>query len=311
VTSDSTSKKQGYDGVWANLQKMKVTDNAYTALSYKDLEDARAKLDGAVKSYQSAYNAELARQKANDALCADFAGQTKSFLETIGRHIANISNPDKELEVAYSDINAALAQNSKHDTHLNIINDLSVKIEAAQIINNRHTNVTAKDAGTLFTLFKVLSDKKKKVLEVEIENKKRSGLDPATMQEINENFKHFDKDNKGFLNRKAFRACMQSLGEEVTKETVDKALKEHDKNKDGTIDFPEFIQYMLKRLGDSDTQEETVTAFQLISLDKPVVTTEQLDFVMKDDWVNYLKKESKPKDNGLDYQTWVKEVYAR
>jgi len=104
---------------------------------------------------------------------------------------------------------------------------------------------------------------------------------------------------------------MQSLGEEVTKDAVDKALLEHDKNKDGTIDFPEFIQFMLKRLGDSDTQDETITAFQLISLDKPVVTVEQLDFVMKDDWLNYLKKEAKPKDSGLDYTTWVKDVYSR
>jgi len=311
VNSDTTSKKKGYDDVWNNLQKMKVTDNAYTSLTYKDLEDARNKLDGSVKAYQAAYNAELARQKANDALCQDFAKKIKSFVDAINNQIIDISKHDKELEVFYNDINNALAQNSNYDTQLNTINDLSVKIEAAQVINNKHTNITAKDAGTLFTLFKVMADKKKKVLEVEIENKKRSGLDPATMKEIEDNFKHFDKDNKGVLSRKAFRACMQSLGEEVTKDAVDKALLIHDKNKDGNINFPEFISFMLKRLGDSDTQDETITAFQLISFDKPIVTVEQLDFVMKDDWVNYLKEGAKSKDGGLDYPTWVKEVYSR
>jgi len=172
ISNDTTSKKKGYDDVWNNLQKMKVTDNAYTALSYKDLEDARNKVETSVKSYQTAYNAELARQKANDALCQDFAKKIKSFVDAVNNQIINISNHDKELEVAYSDINAALAQNSNYDTQLNTINELSTKIEAAQIIHNIHTNITAKDAGTLFTLFKVMADKKKKVLEVEIENKK-------------------------------------------------------------------------------------------------------------------------------------------
>jgi len=32
---------------------------------------------------------------------------------------------------------------------------------------------------------------------------------------------------------------------------------------------------------------------------------------MKDEWINYLTKECKALNGGLDYVTWVKQVYAR
>jgi hypothetical protein len=78
----------------------------------------------------------------------------------------------------------------------------------------------------------------------------------------------------------------------------------------------EFKQYMFKQLGDSNSKDEIVQAFNYLTFEADTIKGESLDAVVnglsfKDKHVDYLKKEMKSKGTGYDWPKWVDEVFAR
>ena len=71
-------------------------------------------------------------------------------------------------------------------------------------------------------------------------------------QEIKELFDKIDTDHSNEIDRKEFRAFAQKLygrsGKKVSNETVDKFIKNLDKDKSGTISLDEFKEYAIKVL---------------------------------------------------------------
>ena len=64
-------------------------------------------------------------------------------------------------------------------------------------------------------------------------------------QELQERFKLFDRDGNGLIDRDELATVMRQLGEKLTDEEIDEMIDEADKNGDGTIDYQEFVQYMM------------------------------------------------------------------
>lgn len=73
IKSQADSKQAGYTDIHKKMVGMGVKDNVYTTHTLETLASARSVLESAVQKRTAAYDAELARQKANDQLCRDFA----------------------------------------------------------------------------------------------------------------------------------------------------------------------------------------------------------------------------------------------
>ncbi|CAJ0765872.1 3375_t:CDS:2, partial [Entrophospora sp. SA101] len=82
-------------------------------------------------------------------------------------------------------------------------------------------------------------------------------LSEAQITEFNEAFSLFDKDND----------VMRSLGQNPTESELQDMVSEIDADGNGTIDFPEFLTMMARKMKDSDSEQEIKEAFKVFDKD--------------------------------------------
>ena len=75
---------------------------------------------------------------------------------------------------------------------------------------------------------------------------------------------------------------MRSLGQNPTEAELQDMINEVDADGNGTIDFPEFLSLMARKMKDTDTEEELIEAFKVgylffFSSPPPVLQKERRD----------------------------------
>jgi Ca2+-binding EF-hand superfamily protein len=85
------------------------------------------------------------------------------------------------------------------------------------------------------------------------------------LKQVRANFALFDRDGDGSISRQELEAALQDQGVAAGKEELDRVWNGVDKNRDGTIDFQEFIDLMSDNLEVTDT--ELLEAFQKFDVD--------------------------------------------
>jgi len=66
-----------------------------------------------------------------------------------------------------------------------------------------------------------------------------------SIERLTKAFMRFDKKNTGFIDTIELRRCLTTMGEALTESQVDNMLEGLDVNKDGMVEFQEFVDYML------------------------------------------------------------------
>jgi len=79
------------------------------------------------------------------------------------------------------------------------------------------------------------------VMMVELLKEDQAG---KSEEELSECFRIFDKNGDGFIDREEFGAIIGMTGEELTEQEIDEMLADSDANKDGKIDFDDFLKMM-------------------------------------------------------------------
>jgi hypothetical protein len=144
-------------------------------------------LNTALEARNNAYKAELERQLANDALCKEFAALADPFSKWISEtkdtqviHCiefwSNLTNIfpssyaalEEQLQFIISKIGSVEQDGAK----LKDIKECSEKMDAAGITNNKHTTLTLKDVEVQWEQYQAFLERKKKMLEEEIEHQK-------------------------------------------------------------------------------------------------------------------------------------------
>eukprot|EP00249_Psilotum_nudum_P007028 c20257_g2_i1 orf=212-661(+) len=75
----------------------------------------------------------------------------------------------------------------------------------------------------------------------------RKMKDTDSEEELKEAFKVFDKDQNGFISVAELRHVMTNLGEKLTDEEVDEIIREANVDRDGQINYDEFVRMMLAK----------------------------------------------------------------
>ena len=80
-------------------------------------------------------------------------------------------------------------------------------------------------------------------------------LTEEQIAEFKEAFSLFDKDGDGTITTKELGTVMRSLGQNPTEAELQDMINEVDADGNGTIDFPEFLSLMARKMKDTDTEE--------------------------------------------------------
>jgi len=100
----------------------------------------------------------------------------------------------------------------------------------------------------------------------------RTSLRSATMAdqlteeqiaEFKEAFSLFDKDGDGTITMEELGTVLRSLGQNPTEAELQDMMNWVDAAGNGTIDFPEFLELMARKMKDTDTEEELIEAFKV------------------------------------------------
>ncbi|GAA5903998.1 hypothetical protein JCM8208_001756 [Rhodotorula glutinis] len=97
----------------------------------------------------------------------------------------------------------------------------------------------------------------------------RPARPPSSLRDIQfkEAFSLFDKDGDGTITTRELGTVMRSLGQNPTEAELQDMINEVDADGNGTIDFPEFLTMMARKMKDTDSEEEVREAFKVFDKD--------------------------------------------
>ena len=80
-------------------------------------------------------------------------------------------------------------------------------------------------------------------------NRKTLKMSPSFLclfKDLKEAFKIFDKNKNGFIEMKELKAVTTTLGQKLTEEEFQEFWREADINRDGKLDYMEFVDMITK-----------------------------------------------------------------
>merc|ERR1711976_505217 len=106
-------------------------------------------------------------------------------------------------------------------------------------------------------------------------------LSDEQIAEFREAFQLFDKDGNGYISTKELGVVMRSLGQNPTENELMDMINEVDIDGRGTVDFPEFLNMMAKKIQNIDSGEEIREAFRVFDKNNSgTVSCSEIKFVM-------------------------------
>ncbi|KAJ0234499.1 Calmodulin-1 [Hirschfeldia incana] len=145
-------------------------------------------------------------------------------------------------------------------------------------------------------------------------------LTDEQISEFIEPFCLFDKDGDGCITTEELGTVMRSLGQNPTEAELQDMFKEVETDGDGTIDFPEFLILMAKKIKGTDSEEEMKEAFRVFDKDQSgFISAAELRHVMTnlrekltDEEVEEMVREADVDGDGqINYGEFVKIMMAK
>ncbi|XP_073270438.1 calmodulin-7-like [Primulina huaijiensis] len=140
------------------------------------------------------------------------------------------------------------------------------------------------------------------------------------ISEFKEAFSLFDKDGDGCITTKELGTVMRSLGQNPTEAELQDMINEVDADGNGTIDFPEFLNLMARKMKDTDSEEELKEAFRVFDKDQNgFISAAELRHVMTnlgekltDEEVDEMIREADVDGDGqINYEEFLKIMMAK
>mmetsp|Transcript_18771 Transcript_18771/g.24782 ORF Transcript_18771/g.24782 Transcript_18771/m.24782 type:complete len:155 (+) Transcript_18771:100-564(+) len=147
-------------------------------------------------------------------------------------------------------------------------------------------------------------------------------LNSDKIAEFKEVFALFDKDGDGTITTSELGTVMRSLGLNPTQSELTEIINDLDADGNGTIDFPEFLEMMKKKIQAIDQLEEVLVAFQVFDKDgSGFVNRAELKHVMTgfgeklsdEEWDEVLREADllDSKDDQINYEDFAKIMLSK
>jgi calmodulin len=145
-------------------------------------------------------------------------------------------------------------------------------------------------------------------------------LTEEQIAEFKEAFSLFDKDGDGTITTKELGTVMRSLGQNPTEAELADMINEVDADGNGTIDFPEYLTMMARKMKDTDSEEEILEAFKVFDKDgNGFISAAELRHIMtnlgeklSDEEVDEMIREADIDGDGqINYEEFVKMMMSK
>jgi len=117
-----------------------------------------------------------------------------------------------------------------------------------------------KEGDEILKTFYVDGKKKRTIL---FRRKEKKELTLEEVEEINNAFRLFDKDNSGSIEVNELQDAMKALGINSSRDGIKKIMEKADKDGSGNIDIEEFTSLMAENIKNRNPEEELKKAFRM------------------------------------------------
>jgi Ca2+-binding EF-hand superfamily protein len=147
----------------------------------------------------------------------------------------------------------------------------------------------------------------------------RADLTEEQKLELQEAFNMFDTDGSGKIQANELRVALRALGFEPTKDELRKMITDVDKKGDGLLDFPQFMEAIVKKISEPDTEDEIHKSFHLfdqngdgfIDIDDLKYVADLIGETMSQEELQEMIKEAAQKKDGKVTEEDFKRVVRR
>jgi len=260
---------------------------------------------------KGALEAELSKQKHNEALRVSFAEKAKAFHAFIQQNSAAVNKPGSgELEEQLATIQGLKPAIFAGNDQLTQVEALDAQLSEAGVTHNPHTDLTYTVLRADYQALVKETNNKEALIQKEIIQKSGSRVSAEQLKEFKEVFDQFDKDRRGSHNRLQFKSCLQSLGEDLSDAELDKIIANIGTN--GLVPFDAFCGFMEHRSADSDSKDQIIDAFKALGGDKGFVTEDELRRALPAEKVAYLTQHMplfKGQAGNFDFVAWASSCF--
>eukprot|EP00800_Vazella_pourtalesii_P021360 TRINITY_DN78_c2_g1_i1.p1 TRINITY_DN78_c2_g1~~TRINITY_DN78_c2_g1_i1.p1 ORF type:complete len:322 (-),score=75.71 TRINITY_DN78_c2_g1_i1:941-1858(-) len=136
----------------------------------------------------------------------------------------------------------------------------------------------------------------------------------AEVADYKKAFSYFDIDGNGSITVSELKQVLIGLGEDPTDQEITDMISDVDEDRNGTIEFPEFLVMMARQLREVDENEELKKAFNVMDIDHDgFITKSELSEAMKilghnlteEEVETMIKDADKNGDNKVDFDEFV------
>lgn len=316
VFNEEVNKQQSdYNALLELSQKMEqegIVSNNYAAYTFDQITEKWNRLQSGVAERKAGLDAEAQRQSENDQLNQSFAQKAKDFTNWANSKKNELASVSGALEAQLSSLKATATEIENSSNLYEELVALQLQIDERNIFFNPHTDDTIESIKLLWDNLNEFAVKQQRIVEKQILEQSGSGVSEEQLNEFKETFKNFDKDNSGTLEPHEFKACLNALGHDVTSEESFKALvAQVGKISPGSIQFEEFVEYMIQKTEDSDSPNTVKNAFKTIAGDKDYVTVEDLKKVpgLDQETIDYLLSTMPNNGGNYNYNQFTDKAY--
>ncbi|CDW91107.1 calmodulin [Stylonychia lemnae] len=139
-------------------------------------------------------------------------------------------------------------------------------------------------------------------------------------QEFKEVFSLFDKDGDGTISTTELGTVMRTLGQNPTEQELEQMILEVDVDGNKEIDFDEFCALMIKKMKESEPEEELVEVFKIFDQDNngcidwydlKNIFKELGEKITDDDLKEMIEEHDADGDKALNFEEFVKMMMAK
>lgn len=302
--------KKNIDSLGAELAEAGIEQNPLAELSVESANSKWEETQRLIESRDQSLKTEAARQKENEALRKQFANDA----EALCNEFSNLKEKAISCEGSIEERISQLRSMSVNREGVDSLQALQQQLDDAGVHDNPHTQLTVEDVAAQANSLSQALEEQIKNLENQKAAQEGSAVSAqADLAEIHECFAQFDKDHDGSLARHELKACLSALDEDVSESALDAFFAKYG-GESQTISKDAFTEFMLNRRADTDTKDQILESFQVITGGSDFITLDQLKMIFTGDDLDYLLKHLPPKEgqeNAYDFAAFTEAMFSR
>lgn len=319
------SLAQEVDRICSEYKLMIDIENPFTTIQPKALQKKWQEVNQLVPQRDRILQAEMDRQERNDRLRKQFAQHANMLGQWIEQKLDYISNLGMKRATTLEDHHEALIKLDKevaaNKNKMEELESFNQEVQEAMIFENKHTPYTMETIRVGWEQLLTSVTRNINELENQILMRNSKGISHEMVEDCRKSFVHFDRSRNQKLDPKEFKACLISLGYNIRDDKqgdmdFQKILQKVDPNKHGYVTFEAFLDFMSSENTDSDSPDQIIESFKILSGNQPYITPKALRSEMSPDQAEYCigrmapyKGTGAPSD-ALDYTSFSMSLYG-